>query len=110
VAYRRWSEVFDPEKHGDPALKNSAAAKLLVIKEAFDGNEGSLSLHLALGLGDVISALTRIAYFETFFLFFLVLSDPKQRAEYDRNGDNGVASKWDIGHKVKTPQEVGTFL
>lgn len=36
-AYRRLSEVFDPEKHGDPALKNSAEAKLRVIKEAFDG-------------------------------------------------------------------------
>lgn len=69
-AYRRLSEVFDPEKHGDPALKNSAEAKLRVIKEAFD-----------------------------------VLSNPKQRAEYDQHGDNGAASKWDIGHKVKTPQE-----
>ncbi|KAF8935279.1 hypothetical protein BGZ47_009996 [Haplosporangium gracile] len=69
-AYRRMSEVFDPEKHSDPVLKSSAAAKLRIIKEAFD-----------------------------------VLNNPKQRAEYDQHGDNGAASKWDIGHKVKTPQE-----
>ncbi|KAG0272941.1 hypothetical protein BGZ95_011273 [Linnemannia exigua] len=69
-AYKRLSEVFDPETHSDPALKDSAAAKIRVIKEAFD-----------------------------------VLINPKTRAEYDQQGDDGAASKWDIGHKIKTPQE-----
>ncbi|KAG0216328.1 hypothetical protein BGX33_000213 [Mortierella sp. NVP41] len=69
-AHKRLCEVFDPETHSDPALKDSAGAKLRVINQAFE-----------------------------------VLSNPKQRAEYDRHGDNGAASKWDIGHKVKTPQE-----
>ncbi|KAF9919751.1 hypothetical protein FBU30_010595, partial [Linnemannia zychae] len=70
VAYKRLSEIFDPESHSDPALKDSAAAKIRVIKEAYE-----------------------------------VLSDPKKRAEYDQHGDNGAATEWDVGHKVKTSQE-----
>ncbi|KAG0319904.1 hypothetical protein BGZ99_004844 [Dissophora globulifera] len=37
---------------------------------------------------------------------FEVLSNPQLRAAYDEYGEEGINTKWEIGHKVKTPQEL----
>ncbi|KAF9192027.1 hypothetical protein BGZ51_006386 [Haplosporangium sp. Z 767] len=36
---------------------------------------------------------------------FEVLSNPQLRAIYDEYGEAGLNTKWEVGHRVKTPQE-----
>ncbi|KAK3814452.1 MAG: hypothetical protein J3Q66DRAFT_37752 [Benniella sp.] len=36
---------------------------------------------------------------------FEVLSNPRLRAAYDELGEEGLNTKWEVGHRVKTPQE-----
>lgn len=35
-----------------------------------------------------------------------VLSDPTKRAIYDTYGEEGLNAKWEIGPRLKTPEEV----
>lgn len=35
-----------------------------------------------------------------------VLSDPQLRAAYDEYGEEGLSTKREVGHRVKTAQEV----
>ncbi|KAI1316026.1 hypothetical protein EDD11_010489 [Mortierella claussenii] len=37
---------------------------------------------------------------------FEVLSNPQSRAAYDEYGIEGLSSKWEVGYRVKTPQEI----
>ncbi|KAF9916096.1 hypothetical protein BX616_004629 [Lobosporangium transversale] len=37
---------------------------------------------------------------------FEVLSNPQLRTAYDEYGEEGINTKWEIGHRVKTPQEL----
>ncbi|KAF8928409.1 hypothetical protein BGZ58_009677, partial [Dissophora ornata] len=37
---------------------------------------------------------------------FEVLSNPQLRAAYDEYGEGGLNTKWEVGHKIKTPQEM----
>ncbi|KAF9963438.1 hypothetical protein BGZ65_003394 [Modicella reniformis] len=70
-AYDRLCEVFHPDKHDDPALKEAAESKLRVIRKAFE-----------------------------------VLSSPQLRTTYDKYGEDGLSGKWEVGHRVQTPQEM----
>ncbi|KAF9345833.1 hypothetical protein BGX26_002691, partial [Mortierella sp. AD094] len=36
---------------------------------------------------------------------FEVLSNPQMRAAYDEYGEEGLSSRWEVGHRIKTPQE-----
>ncbi|KAF9103368.1 hypothetical protein BGX27_010614 [Mortierella sp. AM989] len=36
---------------------------------------------------------------------FEVLSNPQLRAAYDKYGEEGLNSRWEVGHRIKTPQE-----
>ncbi|KAG0050720.1 hypothetical protein BGZ83_004504 [Gryganskiella cystojenkinii] len=37
---------------------------------------------------------------------FEVLSNPQLRAAYDEYGEDGLNTKWEVGHRIKTPQEL----
>ncbi|KAI8348676.1 hypothetical protein B0O80DRAFT_462011 [Mortierella sp. GBAus27b] len=37
---------------------------------------------------------------------FEVLSNPELRATYDTYGEGGLSAKWEVGHRVKSPQEL----
>ncbi|KAF9183668.1 hypothetical protein BGZ51_003871 [Haplosporangium sp. Z 767] len=37
---------------------------------------------------------------------FEVLSNPQLRTAYDEYGEEGLNTKWEVGHKIKTPQEL----
>lgn len=39
-----------------------------------------------------------------------VLTDPNKRAIYDLFGEEGLKTKWDVGLKYKTAEEVCNFL
>ncbi|KAF8961780.1 hypothetical protein BGZ46_001294 [Entomortierella lignicola] len=36
---------------------------------------------------------------------FEVLSNPQSRATYDKYGEEGLITRWEVGHRIKTPQE-----
>lgn len=40
----------------------------------------------------------------------IVLSDPQLRTAYDEYGEEGLNTKWEVGHRVKTAQEVCASL
>ncbi|KAI7817740.1 hypothetical protein BC939DRAFT_402258 [Gamsiella multidivaricata] len=37
---------------------------------------------------------------------FEVLSNPQLRTAYDEYGEEGLNTKWEVGHRIKTPQEL----
>lgn len=36
-----------------------------------------------------------------------VLTDPNKRIVYDMFGEEGLSTSWEVGPRLKTPQEVG---
>jgi DnaJ-class molecular chaperone len=36
----------------------------------------------------------------------LVLTDPQKRAVYDMFGEEGLRTSWEVGPRLKTPEEV----
>ncbi|KAF9423309.1 hypothetical protein BGZ94_008349 [Podila epigama] len=48
--------------------------------------------------------------FHTINKAFEVLSNPQLRTAYDEYGEEGVNTKWEVGHKIKTPQEASCIV
>ena len=38
---------------------------------------------------------------------YSVLTDPNKRIIYDMFGEEGLSTSWEVGPRLKTPQEVG---
>ncbi|QRV81989.1 DnaJ family C protein [Ceratobasidium sp. AG-Ba] len=47
-----------------------------------------------------------VARFQRFQRAYDILTDPNKRAIYDMFGEEGLKTKWDIGPKYKTPEEL----
>ena len=41
-----------------------------------------------------------------YILYLSVLTDPNKRIIYDMFGEEGLSTSWEVGPRLKTPQEV----
>ena len=46
----------------------------------------------------------------TLYLFISVLTDSNKRIIYDMFGEEGLSTSWEVGPRLKTPQEVGVYV
>lgn len=77
--------VYHPDKQRDQARRLAAQNRFTAIQRAYEGRFTE-ALHEDLTLA--------------------VLTDPQKRAVYDMFGEEGLRTNWEVGPRLKTPEEV----
>ncbi|CAI2170568.1 11680_t:CDS:10 [Funneliformis geosporum] len=90
-AYKRLCRTFHPDKHVNPENKKAAETKFQVIQKAYEGK---------------LNSEIQRAYIPYIIFTCSVLTDPNKRIVYDMFGEEGLSTSWEVGPRLKTPQEL----
>ena len=95
--------MFHPDKHTDESNKEAATTQFRAINEAYEGKQGDSARCLR---PHVHERLTPRAGQVDEHRLEAVLSNPGKRTIYDLYGVQGLKAGYEVGPKLKSPEEV----